>query len=99
MPYPFKQYRRRFRAWRKTQRLKHELERYGSLFKAKRMTVPDEATIRQAMKSKYPAITQKPKGSLKILAIYHHYNWENESLKPALKKFGSVRHYDWAEKF
>lgn len=93
------QYRRQFRAWRKTQRLKRELDRYHSLFKAKRLAVPDEAAIRQAMKSKYPAITQKPTGSLKILAIYHHYNWENESLKPALKKFGSIRHYDWAEKF
>jgi spore maturation protein CgeB len=63
------------------------------------MTVPDEAAIRQAMKLKYPAIIEKAKGSLKILAIYHHYNWENESLFPALEKFGSGRHYDWVEKF
>jgi spore maturation protein CgeB len=99
MPDPFKLYRRRFRAWKKTQALKRELNRYNSVFKAKRITVPDEAAIRQAIKSKYPEITKKSKGSLKILAIYHHYNWENESLKPALEKFGSVRHYDWVEKF
>jgi len=63
------------------------------------MVVPDEAAIRQTMQSKYPAIIEKAKGSLKILAIYHHYNWENESLLPALEKFGSVRHYDWVKKF
>ncbi|MDO9565361.1 MAG: glycosyltransferase [Candidatus Desulfaltia sp.] len=33
------------------------------------------------------------------MAIYHHYNWENESLKPSLEKFGQVRHYDWFEQF
>jgi spore maturation protein CgeB len=96
---PLKRYRRRFRAWKKTQALKRELSRYRLLFHAKGMTVPDEAAICQTMQSKYPAIIRKAKGSLKILAIYHHYNWENESLLPALKKFGLVRYYDWVEKF
>ncbi len=36
---------------------------------------------------------------MKIIAIYHHYNWENESLRPSLEKFGQVRHYDWFENF
>jgi hypothetical protein len=63
------------------------------------MTISDELAIRQAMKSKYPAMTRKARGTLRILAIYHHYNWENVSLLPALKKFGFVWHYDWVEKF
>lgn len=33
------------------------------------------------------------------MAIFRHYNWENESLKSSLDKFGSVLHYDWSEKF
>ncbi len=41
----------------------------------------------------------KPKGALQILALYHHYNWENYSLKPALEKFGHLRHYDWGDEF
>jgi glycosyltransferase involved in cell wall biosynthesis len=96
---PLKSYRRSFRAWIKSRALKRELFRYRSLFRAKSMTVPDELAIRQAMKSKYPAMTRKARGTLKILAIYHDYNWENVSLLPALKKFGSVWHYDWVEKF
>jgi hypothetical protein len=55
--------------------------------------------IRKAIKSKFPYLKPKPKGNLNILAIYHHYNWENESLKPSLEKFGPVRHYDWFDKF
>jgi spore maturation protein CgeB len=96
---PLKRYRRSFRAWNKSRALKRELFRYRSLFKAKRITVPDELAIRQAMKSKYPAITRKARGTLRILAIYHHYNWENLSILPALKKLGSVWHYDWVKKF
>jgi len=41
----------------------------------------------------------KPAGCLRIIAVYHHYNWENYSLKPALEKFGTVRHYDWFDEF
>lgn len=39
------------------------------------------------------------RGELNIIAIYHHYNWENEALKPSLEKFGQVRHYDWFDDF
>jgi hypothetical protein len=61
--------------------------------------VPDKATIRQTIKSKLPELKPKAKGDLNILAIYHDYNWENESLRPSLEKFGSVRHYDWCDQF
>ena len=63
------------------------------------MSIPDTASIRQTIKSKFPNLRPKSKGDLQILAIYHHYNWENESLKPSLEKFGTVRHYDWCEEF
>jgi hypothetical protein len=46
------------------------------------------------MKKMFPHLTPKEKGKLSIIALYHHYNWENEALKPSLKKFGTVRHYD-----
>lgn len=96
---PLKKYRKRFREWKNTIRLKRELNYYLSRFKSHRLVVPDEKTIQETIKSKFPGLKPKPKGSLNILAIYHHYNWENESLKPALEKFGAVRHYDWFEKF
>jgi len=99
MNYPFKKYRRQFRVWKKNIRLKRELRHYHSIFELRRLVVPDEVTIRKIKKSKYPDLNPKPKGDLKILAIYHHYNWENESLKPSIEKFGSVRHYDWFDSF
>ena len=96
---PLKKYRKQFRAWRNNIRLKRELDYYRGLFQSRRLKVPDDEAIRQALRSKYPDLKSKSKGNLNILAIYHHYNWENESLKPALEKFGSVRHYDWVGKF
>ena len=99
MSVPLKKYRKQFRAWKNTVRLKHELRYYHSMFESRHLTVPDEEAIRQTIKSKFPDLKPKPKGNLHILAIYHHYNWENESLKPSLEKFGSVFHYDWLERF
>lgn len=80
-------------------RLERERASYESLFAARGLSAPDEATLRTAMKSRFPHLAPKPKGTLNILALYHHYNWENESLKPALEKFGTVRHYDWCGEF
>ena len=96
---PFKKYRKRFRIWKNNRRLERELNHYCSIFKSNGMTIPDTASIRQTIKSKFPNLKPKSKGDLHILAIYHHYNWENESLKPSLEKFGTVRHYDWCEDF
>jgi spore maturation protein CgeB len=94
---PLRKYRKRFRLWKNNLRLEHELNYYDSIFKSRGMTIPDEASIRQLIKSKFPNLRPKSKGDLQILAIYHHYNWENESLKPSLKKFGTVRHCDWCD--
>ncbi len=96
---PLKKYRKRFRIWKNNRRLERELNHYCSIFKSNGMSIPDTASIRQTIKSKFPNLRPKSKGDLQILAIYHHYNWENESLKPSLEKFGTVRHYDWCEEF
>ena len=96
---PFKRYRKKIRIWKNNRRLKFELNHYQSIFESRGMTIPDDASIRQTIESKFPNLKPKSKGDLKILAIYHHYNWENKSLKPSLEKFGSVRHYDWYRGF
>ncbi len=96
---PLKGFRRRLRAWLKGARLRRELSRYDTIFKARELKIPAEAMIRRTLKSKFPNLRPKQKGNLNILAIYHDYNWENSSLGPALEKFGSVRHYDWFDAF
>lgn len=96
---PFKQFRRQFRAWKNKKRLEKEVRSYQAIFASRNLVLPDEITIRQTLKNKFPALQPKPKGNLNILAIYHHYNWENVSLKPALEKFGPVLHYDWFKEF
>lgn len=80
-------------------RLKGELDYYHSRFDSLHLALPDEETIRATMRSRFPGIRPKPQGTLNILAIYHHYNWEDESLRPSLEKLGRVRHYDWFEQF
>ena len=96
---PLKKYRRQYREWKNNARLKQELNYYRLLFKERNLTIPDDVEIRKAIASKFPQLAPKTKGNLDIIAIYHHYNWENESLKPSLEKFGQVRHYDWFEQF
>ena len=96
---PLRKYKRQFRAWKNKRRLKRELHYYASKFDSLHLTLPNEETIRETFKRKFPSLKPTPKGNLNILAIYHHYNWENESLKPSLEKFGQVRHYDWFENF
>lgn len=99
MKYPLRKYRKQFREWKNKRRLKQELHCYSSKFASLHLTLPNEETIQKAFKCKFPSLKPKPKGNLNILAIYHHYNWENESLKPSLEKFGQVRLYDWFENF
>ena len=96
---PFQKYRHALRAWDNARRLRSELRFYTSRFDALGLVLPDETTIRNTLSSKFPGKKPKQKGSLNIIAIYHHYNWENESLKPSLQSFGHVRHYDWFDQF
>lgn len=96
---PFKKYRKRFRSWTNMRRLEKENALYHSRFVSSQLSFPHDETIQSVMARKFPWMERKNKGELNILAIYHHYNWENESLEPSLEKFGQVRHYDWCEQF
>jgi len=96
---PLKTLRRRFRAWRSAARLRRERNHYERTLAARGLAIPDDTRIRQIIKDKFPSLLPGTKRSLRIIAVYHHYNWENFSLLPALQKFGSVRHYDWGAQF
>lgn len=96
---PLKPYRRRFRAWKNRILLQLELRRYETAFRSRGLAIPSDSDIRETLRDRFPQLRGKPKGSLSIIAIYHHYNWEDHSLKPALEKFGKVRRYDWFEAF
>jgi len=96
---PLKTYRRRFRSWKNKAKLAAELERYESAFTARNLKIPDDSAICLALRERFPRVGPKPKGALSIIAVYHQYNWEDTSLKPALEKFGTVRHYDWFGEF
>ena len=87
--------RERLKAWLNRRRLGRERERYEAAFRAGGLSIPDDTAIRGTLVSRFPGLRPKPKGTLSIVAVYHHYNWENMALKPALERFGRVRHYDW----
>ena len=99
MDFTFRKYRHAFRFWKNDLRLRRELARYEAQFNAHRLALPGEEDIRKFTAQRFPHLKTKPKGTLNIIAVYHHYNWENDSLKPALEKFGRVRHYDWGCQF
>lgn len=96
---PLKKYRRKLRIWRNNRRLRQEKEYYTRKFNELGLNIPDEEEIQQQLHNKFPQMAAKSQGQLSIIAIYHHYNWENEALKPSLLKFGRVRHYDWCDQF
>ena len=96
---PLKKYRQKFRIWKNNRRLLKEKEYYTKKFNRLELTIPNEQMLRQELQKRFLHLVAKPKGELSIIALYHHYNWENESLKPSLEKFGHVRHYDWFDKF
>jgi spore maturation protein CgeB len=95
----FKRLRKRFGRWRKTKRLRREFLEYQARFAAQGLAIPDDSSIRLALKNRFTGFRLKPKGALSIIAVYHNYNWEEGALKPALEKFGTVRRYDWFEAF
>ncbi len=96
---PLKIYRKRFRSWKNNVRLEREKIYYSSMFKEKNLSLIGQGDIKEEIATGRPGIKPTPKGFLNIAAIYHHYNWEDYSLKPSLEKFGAVRRYDWFEKF
>jgi spore maturation protein CgeB len=96
---PFGKYRKDFRSWKKGIRLRREWNMYERKFDSLNCSIPDEKDIQEAIRARFPNLTSKQKGDLRIVAIYRHYNWENGSLKASLKKFGSVLQYDWSERY
>lgn len=96
---PLKKYRHRFRRWRNAANLAWEQRRYHDIFVREGLVVPDDDEIRRLCKLRLPNCQPKGKGDLRILALFHHYNWEKEALLPPLRQFGTVRHYDWADEF
>jgi hypothetical protein len=96
---PLKNFRKRFRKWHNTRRLAEEAARYHRAFVARSLRVPAEQEIGALLRARLPQVRSKPKGALRILAIFHHYNWECDALLPPLRRFGAVRHYDWAPEF
>ena len=96
---PLRKYRHRFRRWRNTRRLERERARYHDLFVKRGLAVPSDEQISQICQQRLPNLQPRSKGQLRILAIFHHYNWENDALLPPLRRFGTVRHYDWGDEF
>jgi spore maturation protein CgeB len=96
---PFKKYRQNLRSRLNSRRLTAERRFYDDRFHALGLSLPGEQAIRQRITARHPHLTPKSKGTLNILAVYHHYTWEDDSLRPALEKFGTVRRYDWFDRF
>jgi len=96
---PFKKYRRRFRIWNNSRKIRKEQQWYQKQFRKAGMHIPDEDLLRRRIHETFPRLASRTTGNIRSIAIYHHYNWENYSLKPALAKFGPVRHYDWCGDF
>lgn len=96
---PLQSYRRRFRRWRNAQRLRKERHYYQQKMHALGLHVPTEEEVGRLLRKKRPDLQAKEPGSLSILALYHHYNWENEALLPSLRQFGQVRLYDWGGEY
>ncbi len=89
--------RRSLRTWRNQLRLAREQKIYQELFLECGLAIPDEAEIRACVVSRFPGKAPKKKGELRILSIYHDYNWEGASLGPSLAKFGEACHLDWRD--
>ena len=94
---PLKTYRHRLRRWRNTRHLARERRRYLELFVKRGLTLPSEEEIRELCRQRLPGMRARVMGQLRVLALFHHYNWESDALLPPLSSFGPVRHYDWAD--
>jgi spore maturation protein CgeB len=92
---PTRPLRRAFRAWRNQQRLVREARYYHNEFRRRGLKIPSPADIQNQITGRFPGQTPRRKGSLRILAIYHDYNWEGPAFGTSLAAFGEVRHVDW----
>lgn len=94
-----KDFRKRIRSRRQRTRLLDEEAFYAGRFASQGLSIPGRADIRRILGERFPGLAAVPKGRLRILAVYHHYNWEDESLRPSLETFGPVTRYDWGVGF
>jgi len=91
----FRNWRQQLRAGRNLNRLEAERTHYQQQFRARGLAIPDDAEIRRQIAGRFPGQTSRAKGALRILSIYHDYNWEGPALGTSLAAFGEVRHVDW----
>ncbi len=75
-----------YRRWLDTRRLRRENAHYTREF-ARR-------GLRLIPPQNRPGPAAKPKGHLRIGAIFHHYSWEQTAFLPALKAFGDTFYLD-----
>ena len=92
---PMRPLRRAFRVWRDQRRIEREGDRYRRLFRERGIAIPDDAEIRRQIAARFPGQASRAKGALRILSIYHDFNWEGPALGTSLAAFGEVRHLDW----
>ena len=92
-----RKYLRSFRASRNYRRLVREQRRYMEVFRERKLSVPGEGEIHAQIAKRFPGKSPRKKGDLRILSIYHSYNWEDSSLGSSLAKFGEVLHLDWRD--
>lgn len=55
----------------------------------------DEQALISSLSEKKYLRSKKEKGTLRIFAAFHNYNWEEQNLLPALARLGEVIWYDW----
>ena len=91
-------FRTGLRAWKRSRSLAKESEDYHTRFSALGLTLPGDDELRLRFSSGSREGRPGRKGSLRIISIYHDYNWEGPSLGPALGRFGTTRHYDWGRR-
>lgn len=94
-----KDFRKRIRSRGQRRRLLEEEAFYAGRFSSQGLAIPGPADIRRVLGDRFPRRAAVPKGRLRTLAVYHHYNWEDESLRPSLERFGPVTRYDWGTGF
>ncbi|MFQ3671013.1 MAG: glycosyltransferase [Verrucomicrobiia bacterium] len=75
-----------WRRWRDGRRLQRENQYYLREFSQRGLSLDQPVRL--------PQTQPKPKGSLSIGAIFHHYTWESTAFLPALTAFGHVTHFD-----
>ncbi len=84
---------------RQRNRIVREGALYSERFASMGLRIPDPEGLREMFRQRFGPRPPRPKGDLRILAVYHHHNWEDESLRPSLVRFGTVAHYDWGKAF